>query len=219
MRYRITKSRLWTAQQIATLKAKYPDTPTKDIANEISRELQQCYRMAAKLGLKKSQEYLDSPAACRLRRGDNVGAKTRFTKGQQSWNKGTKGISGTHPNCRKTQFKKGQISRNHLPVGAEVISTDGYRKIKVAEPNVWEFVHRRNWERAHGPIPAGKCIRFKDGDQLNCELANLMLVTRTEHVLYNSKYKFPHEIVPAMAALADLKREITNAEKQTDRSS
>ena len=34
------------------------------------------------------------------------------------------------------------------------------------------------WEEAHGPVPKGMMIYFKDGDRTNCELENLMLVER-----------------------------------------
>jgi hypothetical protein len=40
------------------------------------------------MGLRKSAEYLAGPEACRLQRGDSVGARTRFSAGHVPANKG-----------------------------------------------------------------------------------------------------------------------------------
>lgn len=216
---KITKSRAWPEEKIEELRRRYPNEITQRIADDLGKPISTVYSMAKKLGLAKTEEFQNSELSGRLTKfnAEERGGHSRFQKGQTSWNKGTKGICGTHPNSRRTQFRKGQKPHNTLPVGAEVVSTDGYRKIKIAEPNTWEFVHRRTWEAAHGPIPPGEMIRFKDGDQMNCDLDNLMLITRTEHALYNSKWNIPAEIVPAMAALSTLKKELNNyAQEQTD---
>lgn len=44
----------------------------------------------------------------------------------------------------------------------------------------WEFLHRAVWEEHNGPIPEGMVIIFKDNDKLNCDIENLMLVTKGE---------------------------------------
>jgi len=41
-------------------------------------------------------------------------------------------------------------------------------------------LHRVIWEQAHGPIPAGFKICFKDGDRHNCALANLVMLSHDE---------------------------------------
>ena len=46
------------------------------------------YGRAALMGLRKSAEYLAGPEACRLRNGDSVGARTRFSVGHAPANKG-----------------------------------------------------------------------------------------------------------------------------------
>lgn len=45
--------------------------------------------------------------------------------------------------------------------------------------------HRWLWEQAYGPIPEGHCVQFKDGDTLNCVLANLYLISRKKQVRKN----------------------------------
>ena len=111
------------------------------------------------------------------------GNDTRFKKGQVPHNK------GTHPETKgrmaETQFKKGNRPHNWRPVGSER-NVIGLVEIKVAEPNVWKFKHRVIWEQHNGPIPKGGLIAFKDGDPLNMDINNLMLVTRAENAQLTS---------------------------------
>ena len=80
----------------------------------------------------------------------------------------------------ETEFKKGSIPHNHLPVGSVVKKSNGYWEKKIAEPNVWETMHKLIWEEAHGPIPDGMVIIFLDGNIDNYQLDNLMMVSRGE---------------------------------------
>ncbi len=93
--------RRWTADQVDALTRLYPDMPTADIAKQLGMTVERVYSKANLLGLKKSEAYLASPAACRLRKGDGVGAATRFKPGQHSWNKALKGLN---LGCSETQF-------------------------------------------------------------------------------------------------------------------
>lgn len=77
--------RFWNTLEEAHLMAAYPDTPTAELARALRRPVRAVYQKARSLGLKKSASYLASPAACRLRRGDQVGAAHRFQAGQQPW--------------------------------------------------------------------------------------------------------------------------------------
>ncbi len=107
-----------------------------------------------------------------------------FAIGSAPWNKGMKGLRVSP----ETEFKKGQKSINHLPIGS--IQTR-YRNrsnksrafIKVAEPNIWVTLARHNWEKANGKIPSGMIIHHKDRDTLNDSLQNLELVSRAQHLL------------------------------------
>ena len=89
---------------------------------------------------------------------------------------------------RKVCFAKGHVPHNHLPVGTVVKTTDGYMSRKIGEPNKWEYIHRATWERYYGPIPDGMCVTFKDGNTENCDISNLMLVTRAEHIRLNQNH-------------------------------
>lgn len=96
---------------------------------------------------------------------------------------------------KATQFKKGHVPANYKPVGTIGLlsskrKSDGkleqYKRIKVADPNQWKLLHHYTWEQAHGPIPVGHIIRFRNGDTMDCRLENLQLVSRKENVKLNS---------------------------------
>ena len=40
--------------------------------------------------------------------------------------------------------------------------------------------HRYVWEQAHGKIPDGYLVAFRDGNRQNCDLSNLYLISRQE---------------------------------------
>lgn len=133
------------------------------------------------------------------------GFSGRFQKGQTSWNKGKKMPEETKQKI-KTMFKKGIRPHNTLSIGDEVVTDFGYVKVKVAEPNVWKFKHRIVWELAHGEIPANSVICFKDGNKLNCELDNLILLTRGELAIVNKFFgNYTGELTLTGIALGKLK--------------
>ena len=84
-----------------------------------------------------------------------------------------------------TQFKKGQRPVNELPVGTIVVNSDGYKLIKLRMEGTiwerWEPLHRYVWKEHNGQIPKGMYVTFKDTDRMNCEISNLMLVTKGEN--------------------------------------
>lgn len=113
----------------------------------------------------------------------NSGLTGRFEKGHISANKGKKGWHA--PGSEKGWFRKGNEPWNKLPVGSEVTDTTGYLRIKVAEPNVWEFKHKMVWEKHHGKVPPGHVLTFLDGNKMNCEIGNLRLISTAENVGLN----------------------------------
>ena len=80
-------------------------------------------------------------------------------------------------------------------------------------PRTWELVHQRVWRAAHGAVPAGHAVVFKDGDKRNTKLGNLELVTRAELMRRNSIHtrRSPAE-KEAIYALIAVKRMITMKE-------
>ena len=186
----------WDAADFWMLRTFYPHIPTAVLAHRLHSSVPATYRQAKLLGLHKTQIYLDSADACRLRRGDNVGAAFRFQKGIVPANKGLRrpGYSIGRGRMRETQFRKGQQPHNAMPMwsfrwyqgGSD--AAPGYLVLKTGKPGPkpldgWEFVHKLIWEQTHGPIPAGHRIWWKDRDHANNSLANLELVSDRDHML------------------------------------
>jgi len=186
----LAKRKVWTDEEKAALIKRYPDERAADLAVLFGCSISVIYGKAKSLGLTKSDTFKSSAASGRL---DGVrGSETRFQKGQTSWNKGKPCPSPAA--SVKTQFKPGQRPHNYVPVGTTVVSTTGYLKTKVEEPNKWKFTHQLNWELVHGPIHKGMMLIFKNGDRMNCDPSNLELITREEHMLRHSVQNLPEEL-------------------------
>lgn len=53
------------------------------------------------------------------------------------------------------------------------------------------WLHHEIWTAAHGPVPAGHQVSFKDADPSNCDLANLFCAPVAEVTLYHYKRLYP----------------------------
>ena len=51
----------------------------------------------------------------------------------------------------------------------------------------WRQLHLIMWEEAHGPIPKGHLVIFKDGNRQNCVLENMALITQAENAVMNKQ--------------------------------
>jgi hypothetical protein len=218
------RKQFWTAAELADLRRLYADSRTADLARRFGRTVLKIYTAAVRYGLKKSAAYLASPSACRLRRGDNVGAATRFKKGHVPANKGLRRPGWAPGRMAETQFKKGHRSSNYLPIGTVRQDSDGYLRVKIANgkggfgnPKVWAFIHRRVWKAAHGRIPKGHRIWWKDGNHRNCALENLELVTDQEHMARTTIHNLPPEIKQVIQLNAALKRKIARLEQHGEK--
>ncbi len=146
---------------------------------------------------------------------ERIGALTgrtgRIEKGNKPWNTGTKGLM----KANVTTFKKGQKSHNIKPIGYERETVDGYTEVKVADPNVFKLKHRHIWEQAHGPIPKGYALVFKNKDKSDCRLENLEMLSRAELARLNQSFR--HLATPetntACIAMAKIKQRIHQFEK------
>lgn len=207
------KRSTWTPAEVKLLCERYPDTPTKELARELERPLTLVYQTAIKMGLKKSAAYLASPHACRLRRGDNVGAAYRFRPGHVPKNKGLRRPGWHRGRMRETQFKKGQTSFNWKPIGSERM-VDGYRYTKISDirkvpwTRNWKQTHWLLWEKHYGPIPPGYSIKFIDGDKTNVVIGNLCLVSRQDLMRLNTWHNYPHEIGRLVQLRGAIKRHV-----------
>ena len=64
----------------------------------------------------------------------------------------------------------------------------GYILVKADDVADWQPLHKIIWEAENGPIPEGHVLTFADGNRQNCDISNLILVTKAERVMM-SKYK------------------------------
>lgn len=160
----------------------------------------------------------------RKRKGWKTGRTGHFAKGHAPVNKGKQcppGVGGRHPNAARTQFKKGgrtgRAAEIYKPIGSERLHPSGYieRKINDDMPLQarWRFVHLINWEALHGPVPAGHCLKTRNGDKTNTDPSNWMLLPRAiMPTLNGGRHKrqpgfdeAPAELRPALITLARVK--------------
>lgn len=219
----LPKRRLWTRKEDATLRRLYPTTRTKDLAAKLGRAVTATHQRAYALGLRKSPEYLASPASCRL---DGLrGASTRFKPGQPSWNKGTRYEPGGR--SVETRFRKGTLNGRAAqlaqPIGSFRVNSDGYLDLKVSDatgPQTlrWRAYHRVVWERANGPVPANHVVVFKAGRHSvvaeEITIDALELVTRQELMARNTLHRYPKEIASAIQLRGALMRQINRRTKE-----
>ena len=116
--------------------------------------------------------------------GLKAGSNGQFGKGQTSWNKGIKNSTG----FSSTRYKKGNVPATARPVGYERINADGHIEIKVEGERQMICKHRWVWEQAHGPVPEGYVVSFKNGIKTDCRIENLILLTRAELVRLNQSF-------------------------------
>lgn len=196
--------RTWTEEDLRILRERYPYERTEDIARTLGRSLQNCYAAANRYGLRKSEAFLASAASRRL--DGVIGAEFRMKKGNVPWNKGLKGV---RTGGVATQFKPGDRPFNIKPVGSTRVTADGFIMIKTSMPNKYELLQRVVWKEHHGDYPPpDMMIHFKDGNRQNCDIDNLELVTKRDHILTYTIMRFPKELREVIRLAAKLRRQI-----------
>lgn len=209
--------RFWTEAEQQLLRTRYANEDTAQIAADLGRPIDRVYAKAYALGLRKSEEFL---RVCLQRCGEQRaerGRATRFQKGLMPWNKGLTGLPSTG-RMTDTQFRKGRKPGNWLPIGSFRTNKDGYLQRKVTDtgypPRDWIAVHVLLWEEHKGPVPAGHCVCFKDGNKQHVELENLELITRAERMRRNTIHRYPPELKDAIRTVSKLKRTIQRVEHE-----
>lgn len=211
---------VWTPDKEAVMIARYPHEKTGKIAADIGMTEEQVFCKAGVLQLRKTPEYLVSQDACRLRRGDNIGAAYRFKKGHITHNKGVKGIH--YPGCAATQFKPGHKNNKEAPLGMLLINADNYLARKTSmtinpPARRWVAVHRLVWIEANGLVPDGYIVVFKPGmrsvvlEEITPD--RVELISRAENMRRNSSHNYPKEIALLIQLRGALQRKINRREK------
>ena len=174
--------KIWTIKEDEYLKQKYSDTCTYEIMSFLNRSYGSVVGRAYSLGLKKSKSYKRLLVSEKML---EAGMKTRFKKGELSWNAGLKGVMVSNSGS----FKKGNKPHNWKPLGSERITVDGYVEVKYKDErnatSNYELKHRLIWISQYGSIPPGYLVVFKDGDVMNFDLSNLELISKKDNMLRN----------------------------------
>lgn len=97
----------------------------------------------------------------------------------ESWNTGNKGIYHSKA-CRAAAERLGNVWR-YQQGGYWMLSWNdgGTRR--------YQFEHRRVWEQANGPIPAGFVVHHLNENKLDNDLANLYLLRRADHSYHHKR--------------------------------
>lgn len=159
----------------------------------------------------------------RQRHGIKSGVTGWYQKGRDPGNKGKKQSDYMSPEAiertKATRFQPGSIPHNTKPIGT-ISVIDGYKYIKISDKgrrwDMWKSLHQYVWEQHNGPVPEGMILTFKDQDPLNCDIDNLMIITRTEHCAMTRKHlrsKNP-EITEAGLNLVRLEETIRDRKKK-----
>jgi hypothetical protein len=139
------------------------------------------------------------------------GRTGQFEKGQTSFNKGKKWDEFMSPegqaNSRRTCFSSdrsiNKANHNEVPVGTESVDKDGYVMVKMpyrtglASRKFWKYKHHLVWEEVNGPIPEGMNLIFADGNKLNFDIDNLVLVSDSELLKLNQEHLIYKDIPEA----------------------
>lgn len=148
-----------------------------------------------------------------------------FPKGQPSW---TKGLTWddfmpkeSQEHSRRTQYKKGHIPHNGgAPIGELRERTDKtgrvYVYVKTAQPGTWRPKHVVEWEKHHGPVPAGYVVSFCDGNSRNWNINNLIISTRAEHAIKNhlNVHGYDRQSEAVANRIADIKLAINKKKRR-----
>ena len=119
----------------------------------------------------------------------NSGLTGQFKKGNVPHNKDKKQVEYMSKEAiertKETRFKKGNKPKNYRPVGSERITKDGYIEVKVSDPNKWETKNKIIYKQYFGDIPKGHKVIYADGNKLNNDINNLILVSDNEELIMN----------------------------------
>lgn len=198
-------------EHVDYIKVHYATASTASIAQHIGHPAASVYRLANKMGLRKSEAYLATAASGRMGKGSTLGASTRFQKGHATHNKGKRMPEHIRAKVARTWFAKGNLPHNTKEDGYTSIRKDSsgrhYIFIRTAL-GVHVHLHRKLWTDAHGAVPKGHCIAFRDGDSMNCTLENLECITLAERMSRTTIHNYPPDMRKAMRVLGKLRKTI-----------
>lgn len=194
----MSKRTHYTEKEDNILKNLYPNSQNSCIAFFLNRSLPSVKNRAYKLGIKKSEEFLERSGTGRFKKGN-----VPFNKGIiQSSYMSEENIERT----KKGRFKKGQQPHNTKSVGSERLDKDGYIYIKVEGRKKWLPKQHLIYSKKYGKIPPNHAIVFKDGNKQNFDLDNLECVSREELMARNTIHNYPPNVKLLLKRISKLNR-------------
>lgn len=197
----------WTYEEICYLEKHYPSDKTEDVARHLNRPVSSVHNKVFALQLKKTAAFKKAMVSKEFL---EAGRRSRFAPGVEVWNKGMKGLQ---IGGKQTQFKKGNIPHNARHDGATRLDKDGFIMIRVSLGH-WRPLHHVVWEQAGNKILENHIISFKDGNNKNCDISNLEMISRAENMKRNTIHRYPKEIKDTLRVLSKLKKTIKSYEEQ-----
>lgn len=168
----------WTEEEIEYIREVYPYHTNKEIVEMVMN----------KFGINANTQDIQNLRQKYKFPYKEVPNSGEFKKGLIPWNKGKEMREETRKKLKRTWFQKGNITFNTLPVGSTRTTKDGYKEIKIAEPNVWALYQRHLYEQAHNEkLKKEDIILFADGDKTNFDIDNLIKVNRANLLLLNRR--------------------------------
>lgn len=210
--------RPWTGYEIEVLRAQYANTLTAVLAATLGRTASSTHQKAIKLGLRKSPEFIAETSRAHLKDDHPIRA-TRFTKGHKTWNAGVAYDAGGR--SAETRFQSGNVPQTWVPIGSTRLDKEGLLVLKVADlpgKSGWIHAHRKAWEDANGPVPAGHIVVFKPGrrtaDPEQITADSVEAITPAELMLRNTYHRFGPEIAKVIQLRGAINRQINKRTKE-----
>jgi hypothetical protein len=197
--------KFWTEQHTETLRKCYPDMTIQEVIAALDHEFveHQIKYKANRMGIKKSEAFLERFGFDKY--GRLTGKVPPHNTGKSMPSRGR---------TKECHFKNNHLPHNWLPVGTIRFEKDGYQKIKIAERDQWELLHREVWKRETGSYPPDDCvIIFKDGNNQNCDISNIEMITKVEHMKRNSVQNLPKPLKQVIALRAAIRRKVNAGTK------
>lgn len=210
----------WSPHELDLLRAQYPVASAQEIADALGRGIKSVYLQAFQLGLRKPKDWIAERARLRMSDPHHRGRTSQFKPGLTPHNKGKKQPKGYAPGrMAETQFKPGHRPHTWHPIGHERITDEGYLQRKVTDTGntLRDYVnlHWLVWQAAHGEVPKGYALVFKNGARSDIRLDNLELVSRAELMRRNSYHtRYPKEIGLLIQARGALHRVINRRSRE-----
>ncbi len=206
-----------TDTQKLIVKQRYANMPSKQLADELGVSIRAINDYAYAARLHKSKEYMLEFGGL-FRRG--IKPTNAFKPGNIPHNKGKKQPESMLKRMRPTMFKKGNKPYNTREDGCITYRKTkrkvSYFWVRVSESN-WVPLHRHVWEHHNGTVPHGHVVRFKDGNQYNCDITNLECITMKENRYRNNFYNMlPPELIEIKRMQIVIKSMITKQRKKQE---